>query len=250
MTPPPLILTRPAAQAQAWARELAGLGVATRCLPLIETTAIPGVQAEARRRAAASDWVFFTSPAAVAALFEGGWAWPEGLRATCVGPGTATALRAAGVPSAQLLSPPADAEQFDSEHLWPSLSAAAEWPGQRLLWLCGEGGRDWLIQRLREAGARVELLPIYRREAPAIDRARLAELLDAPALWLFSSSEAIAHLQQLAPAHTAWARLQALATHPRIAERAARLGIRCQVLSPQPAAVAAAWQRWSAGSAS
>lgn len=249
MTLPPLILTRPAAQAQAWAEQLASLGVPTRSLPLIETRAISDVQSLARERAAASDWVFFTSPAAVAALFDGGWAWPQGLRATCVGPGTAAALRACGVPDTQLLSPPMDAEQFDSEHLWPLLQAATDWRGRRMLWLCGEGGRDWLIQRLREAGCEVELLPIYRRVAPSIAPAELQGLLAASALWLFSSSEAIAHLQQLAP-DTRWAGLQALATHPRIAERAAGLGMRCEVISPQAEAVASAWQRWAQGSAS
>lgn len=246
---PPLVLTRPAAQAQAWATALAGLGVPARSLPLIATEAIAAVRDRARARAAASDWVFFTSPAAVAALFEGGWAWPAGLRATCVGPGTAAALQGAGVPDRQRLSPPDDAEQFDSEHLWPLLQPADDWQGRRMLWLCGEGGRDWLIQRLTEAGAEVALLPIYRRTLPAVDPAQLRALLDTPALWVFSSSEAIANLQQLAPA-TDWPRLQALATHPRIAERAQALGMRCQVISPQAPAVAAAWQRWAQETAS
>lgn len=245
MSLPALTLTRPAAQAQAWAQALASLGVPTRCLPLITTTAIAGVQAKAREQAAASHWVFFTSPAAVTALFDGGWAWPSGASACCVGPGTAAALRDAGVPSERLLSPPPDAEQFDSERLWPLLRDADDWPHRRVLWLCGEGGRDWLIQRLRESGAQVDLLPVYRRGAPALTPAALQEAIAAPGLWLFSSSEAIANLQQLAPA-TDWSRLHGLATHPRIVERAARLGLHCELVSPQVDAVADAWRNWVA----
>ncbi len=248
----PLILTRPPLQAQAWAQSLAPLGVATRSLPLIDTLALDGAQAVARTRAEASDWAFFTSPAAVSALFEGGlpWRWPAGLRACCVGPGTAAALQAAGVPAQALLSPPPDAAQFDSEHLWPLLRTAGPWPARRMLWLCGEGGRDWLIQRLREAGADVELLPVYRRVWPAPASELLAEALGLPrALWLFSSSEALTHLQQIAP-QIERVRHQALVTHPRIAEKAEALGWRCTVVAPQPPAVATAWQAWRAGAAS
>lgn len=246
---PPLVLTRPAAQAQAWTVALGAWGVPTHSLPLIDTQAMPGAQPVARAQVATSDWVFFTSPAAVAALFEGGWAWPAGPRATCVGPGTAAALQAAGVPADRCLSPPDDAAQFDSEHLWPLLQTADDWRGRRMLWLCGEGGRDWLIQRLTEAGAQVSLLPVYRRTTPAVEPAVLHALLSAPALWLFSSSEAIANLARLAPS-TDWSRVQALATHPRIAERAQALGMRCQVVSPQAPSVAAAWQHWAQQAAS
>ena len=34
------------------------------------------------------------------------------------------------------------------------------------------------------------------------------------------------------------------------ADKYAEIGMRCQVLSPQPAAVAEAWRRWAAGAAS
>jgi len=85
---------------------------------------------------------------------------------------------------------------------------------------------------LRGAGATVETIAAYRRIAPRLDaneRAVLDAALAAPAdhLWLFSSSEAIDRLAALRPNVDAgaWHGAQAIATHPRIAERARRLGI-------------------------
>lgn len=246
MVTEPLVLTRPATQAEAWAQALRERGVPLLLQPLIVTTALPEAQVQARQEAEAADWVFFSSPAAVTALFDRGWAWPAGRRAVCVGPGTAAALREAGVPAALILCPPDEAEQFDSERLWPLLQAADAWAGRRMLLLRGDGGRDWLMQRLREAGAEVRPLSVYRRSAPQLDAGGLAslrELLRQPALWLFSSSEALDHLQALA-GDTEWASLQALVTHPRIGERAGRLGMQVQIVRPQPEDVAAAWSAW------
>lgn len=246
-----LVLTRPAAQAAAWQQALQAAGVPLERFPLIATEAVSEGQRQAREllgQARDGDWVFFTSPAAVTALFDGTQlAWPAGLHATCVGPGTAQALRDAGVPPALLLSAPLDADQFDSERLWPLLAAAGPWPGRRLFWLRGDGGRTWLIERLREAGATVQEVAIYRRSVPAVDalaRRHLNELLGRRLLWLFSSSEAIDNLRALAPA-TDWRRLEAIATHPRIADHAAQFGMTAAVVSPQPEAVARAWAAWS-----
>jgi uroporphyrinogen-III synthase len=101
----------------------------------------------------------------------------------------------------------------------------------------GDGGRDWLAQTLRDAGATVMLLSAYRRVAPQLDatqRAHLDGALAAPAqhAWLFSSSEAIEQLVALVP-QADWHAALALATHPRIAERARHAGFG-RVLSCRP----------------
>jgi uroporphyrinogen-III synthase len=112
------------------------------------------------------------------------------------------------------------------------------WTGRRVLVVRGTSGRDWLAERLREQGATVSLACAYRRSAPLLDdagRALLQAALDRPAqhLWFFSSSEAVDHLEALAPARP-WAAGRALATHPRIAARALSLGLG-QVLESRPA---------------
>jgi uroporphyrinogen-III synthase len=94
----------------------------------------------------------------------------------------------------------------------------------------GDGGRDWLAARLRDAGAEVDFIAAYRRETPRPDaegRAVLAAALAAPGahVWLFSSSEAIDNLAALAGEAHEWRAAHAVATHPRIAERAQALGI-------------------------
>ena len=115
--------------------------------------------------------------------------------------------------------------------LWQQLSTQ-DWQGAGVLIVRGDGGRDWLADTLRGCGAQVAHVAAYRREAPVFDAAQqalLATALHEPAshLWYFSSSEAIEHLERLAAAcdPLRWADACALATHPRIAERARQLGI-------------------------
>ena len=155
-----------------------------------------------------------------------GLAWPAGVVAAAPGPGTAEALRESGVPQAAIVAPASDAPQFDSESLWARLQGR-DWRGASVLIVSGDGGRDWLAERLRQAGATVESLPAYRREAPVFagDSAlRLTQALaDAAVVWLFSSAEAIANLERAAGAGRL-ARSRAVATHPRIAERARAAG--------------------------
>ena len=163
-----------------------------------------------------------------------GQAGPATLWVASPGPGTSAALRAEGVPPGCLIEPAAEAPQFDSESLWQQLSARP-WRGARVLIVRGEGGREWLASQLEAAGAEVHFLAAYRRAAPQLDataRAALADALSWPRqhLWLFSSSEAIGHLQaqlQGQPANDAAPALAAslaVTTHPRIGERARAAG--------------------------
>jgi uroporphyrinogen-III synthase len=91
----------------------------------------------------------------------------------------------------------------------------------------GGGGRDWLAERLTEAGAVVDRVDAYARAIPtfdAADQARLEALVRAAdVVWLFSSSQAIAHLEHAAGPGR-WAAASAVATHPRIAARARQAG--------------------------
>jgi uroporphyrinogen-III synthase len=174
--------------------------------------------------------------------------WPAGVRAAATGPGTASALRAAGVPDGALVEPAADAARFDSEALWAQV-AHEDWAGRQVLVVRGEDGRDWLADTLRERGATVDFVAAYRRSAPQPDaagRALLAQAAADPAthLWLFSSSEALAHLRALAPGAD-WSRSGALATHPRIAAAARSAGFGRVVLSaPTTQAAAEASAAW------
>ncbi|RDI07098.1 uroporphyrinogen-III synthase [Comamonas sp. AG1104] len=166
-------------------------------------------------------------------------------RAWTPGPGTERALLEAGLASLQIDGPSPDAAQFESEALWQNVHGQVR-AGDRVLIVRGTSpstapvvgnagmqipstqgaGRDWLASRLREAGAEVELLAVYERQLPVwtpqqLDLARQAA--SDGSLWLFSSSEAVANLQQLLPLQQ-WHSGLALTTHERIASKALSAG--------------------------
>lgn len=227
-----VLVTRPAAQAAEWVAGLRERGLDADALPLIgirpahDAAAVLSAWAEL----AAHRLVMFVSPNAAEQFFAlrpAGLAWPEGTLAGSPGPGTSRTLSALGVPPRCIAEPAADAAQFDSESLWQQLQAH-DWRGASVLIVRGESGRDWLADTLRAQGAVVAFVTAYERCAPVLDAAQQALLgaaLAAPArhLWMFSSSESIAHLEAIAP-QADWRAARAVATHPRIAERARAAG--------------------------
>jgi len=225
-----VIVTRPRAQAEVLVHELQGSGIDAAALPLIHiaplSDARPLQQAWAGLPQTAL--VIFVSANAVLHFVRqrpSHVAWPAQLLAGSTGPGTSAALRTAGVP-AHLLVEPAG-EVFDSEALWRQLQTR-DWRGLRVCVVRGEGGRDWLAERLGAAGAQVEFLTAYERQLPQLDAPGQA-LLDAASakprhhLWVFSSSQAVDHLGQLAP-RADWSAASAVAAHARILARAQQLG--------------------------
>jgi uroporphyrinogen-III synthase len=251
-----VLVVRPRAQADAWVRELDALGVAARALPLIEILMVPDAAPvvaafDALEAAPGEPMLVFVSPNAVMGFFRCVATvhprvldWPAHWWAAATGPGTVAALRDCGVPAERIAAPPVGAAQFDSEALWSTI-ADWSWASRRVLIVRGNGGRDWLGQQLRDAGADVQVIQSYARETPVLsadERALLDAALADPVrwIWMFSSSEAIDHLQALAPG-ARWHAGRALASHPRIAERATALGFGAvAIVAPSPAAVAAA----------
>jgi uroporphyrinogen-III synthase len=230
-----VLVTRPQPQADEWVARLRDRGIDAVALPLLGIAPVEDpTEVDAAWRALAGAeppaMVVFVSPNAVAGFFQRrpvGTVWPAATRAATPGPGTAAALEAHGVPAACLEQPAADAAQFDSEALWARL-AARGWRGARVWIVRGEGGRDWLAETLRAAGATVSFVQSYRRGAPVLgdaERRLVQQALDAPggALWLFSSSEAIGHLPGLA-AQADWSAARAIVSHPRIAAAARSMG--------------------------
>ncbi|MEO8124534.1 MAG: uroporphyrinogen-III synthase [Burkholderiales bacterium] len=230
---PRVLVTRPARQAADWVLRLRAVGIDAAALPLIAIDAAP--DAAAVRLAWAQlphmRLAVFVSPNAAECFFGArppDVPWPATTRAAAVGPGTSRVLRALGVDAAQIVEPAPDAAQFDSEALWEQLRAT-DWHAARVLIVRGDGGREWLAETLRVQGADVNHVCAYRRSAPHLDEAQrdvlTAALLEPQRhLWFFSSSEAIANLDAIAGPNADWSRARALATHPRIAERAQRLG--------------------------
>lgn len=249
-----VIVTRPEPQASQWVALLQPHGVHALALPLLRIEpVVPGRAERQRLRQALSacQMVMFVSPNAVRHFFADampGLQWPTGCVAAATGPGTVAALREAGVPDACVAAPARDAPQFDSRTLWTELRGN-DWQGARVLIVRGEGGgRDWLADTLRKAGAEVEFVPAYRRAPPAWEagaRSLLDQALATPNAhaWFFSSSQAIGHLVEhlrQAPAPVPWERMRALTTHPRIEQAALQVGFgQVQVMLPSVEALVA-----------
>lgn len=225
-----VLVTRPAPQAPAWVEKLRAKGIDARALPLIaiEPVADTAALRDAWHLLPQRDLAMFVSSNAVEGFFAARPAarqWPRGLRAAATGPGTVEALVAAGVPAALCVAP--RAAPFDSTALWAALQGE-NWAGRNALIVRGDGGRDEFAQALRTAGAKVSFAQAYLRKAPTWSDTECAlaqAALAAPQqhAWLLSSAEAIDHLLALLPGHD-WRSSSAVASHPRIAQRARRAG--------------------------
>ena len=248
-----VIVTRPESEARLWSLELERRGFETAVLPLIDIHPAPrpAEVSAAWRALQGLRAVMFVSGNAVRQFFAlrpDGAAWPAATRAWATGAGTREALLEAGVEAALVDAPPAQATQFDSENLWQRVAAQVK-EQDRVLIVRGmdqgdeSTGRTWLADQLLAAGARVESAVAYVRARPVWDveqQARALQLCGPESVWLFSSSQAIVHLQGLIPAQ-AWAAGCAVATHPRIAQtaRGAGFAVVCES-RPSVDAVAAA----------
>lgn len=249
-----VIVTRPLAQAVDWVSHLRALAIDAVALPLIGIAPVvdPSALRSAWHGLARQRLVMFVSPNAAERFFAQrplDAAWPSTVLAGSPGPGTTRALIGLGVAADRVVEPASDAPQFDSESLWLELRGH-DWRGASVLIVRGDGGRDWLAETLRQAGAEVVHVAAYRRVAPVFDRhatALLRAAVDEPAshLWFFSSSEAIDNLAATSPvaAGADWSQAGAIATHWRIAARARQLGFaRVTESRPSVAAVVACIQ--------
>lgn len=252
-----LIVTRPAREALRWVETLRQAGIPAEALPLIDIAPLqPGQAAAAWQKMDSYAALMFVSANAVEHFFAadqaagqsgraqaaintiaGRMSGNSGVRFMAPGPGTVAALLQAGVAAAQIDAPDGDADQFDSEALW-RVVGGRNWQGKTVLIVRGDSaqageapptpGRDWLARQWHDAGATVDFVAVYQRQAPQFDAAQqaLAQLASSDgSVWLFSSSEAVSHLVSAVDAD--WAAARAIATHPRIAQtlRAAGWGV-------------------------
>ena len=242
-----VVVTRPQREAQDWVQALQQAGHAAWALPLISIAPAPDMAAVQRawQQVPRYQGLMFVSANAV----EGFYAArppgaPEPVQAWATGPGTVRALLQAGQPAAQIVAPPGNAPQFDSEALWTLLAGRIQ-PGARVLVVRGadaagrssEGaGRDWFTQQVQQAGGTVDLLATYQRQRPVLNaeqQQRAQAAASDGSVWLFSSSEAVHNLQSCLPGQD-WRAARAVATHARIAQAARAAGF-AEVRESRPA---------------
>ena len=220
-----VLLTRPAEESLALAATLAEAGIFSSSLPLLEIEPLPVTpeqQATLRDLSRYCAVIVVSKPAARLAVRQLHQAWPQ-LPWFSVGAATAQVLAEHGL---NVHYPPTG---DDSEALLqlPALREAIARPDARVLILRGEGGRELLAERLRESGASVDYLELYRRFLPAYDAGVLMQRIQLERLngLVVSSGQGFLHLHTLAGAD--WpqvAQLPLFVPSPRVFEMARAAG--------------------------
>lgn len=231
-----IVVTRPLAQSGPLTGAIKAAGGEPLIFPLLEIAAAADPQplAEAAAHLAQYDWAVFISPNAVDYALPtllAQTSWPATLRPAAVGQGTVRELAAHGITGCI-----APRERFDSEALLALPELASEQiAGKRVAIFRGDGGRELLVDTLRERGATVDCITCYRRSPPSAGCQPLlvawrAGKLDALTV---SSSEGLRYLLALLDDEGRSFLLQTplFVPHARIAETARELGLRNIILS-------------------
>lgn len=223
-----LLLTRPEQESAALASVLGEAGIYSSSLPLLEIE--PLVPTDAQRSLIFNLGLYgavivVSKPAArlVLELLDEIWPQPPIQPWFSVGAGTAQILQDYGLD----VSYPQRGDDSEALIDLESLTDIAVQPGTRLLIIRGEDGRELLAERLRELGASVDYLSLYRRNLPQYVANELPRRVAAERLngLVVSSGQGFEHLRQLAG--DAWphlAQLPLFVPSPRVAELASAAG--------------------------
>ncbi len=179
-----IVITRPRAQAGALADKLAALGAEPILLPMIEIAPMDDYAPldAALGRLGEYHWLIFTSANAVAVF----WArlagpLPATTRLAAVGPATARALEKRGATAAVI------PEEYVAESLAAELGTVA---GQHILLPHAELAREVLADELRQRGATVDEIAVYRTLPAAPDPQGVADLRRGVDAITFTSASA------------------------------------------------------------
>lgn len=220
-----VLLTRPAEESTALAASLSDAGIFSSSLPLLDIQPLavtPEQQAIFRNLGRYCAVIVVSKPAARLAMQQLDQPWPQ-LPWFSVGAATAQVLAEHGLN----VHYPQTGDDSEALLQLPALREAVARPGARVLILRGEGGRELLAQRLREQGASVDYLELYRRFLPAYEAGVLTQRIQLERLngVVVSSGQGFLHLQTLAGAD--WpqvAQLPLFVPSPRVQEMAQAAG--------------------------
>lgn len=236
-----ILVTRPVHQAENLVMLLESAGATAIRLPTI------AIEEQANNRHIKAtlanisqfDWVIFISANAVNfALHANGGKIPglNDVRVVAIGKASANALKIQGI--AVSLSPE---NGFSSETLLVSRSLQ-DIKGQRFLIVRGEGGRELLAMTLRDRGAHVEYLEVYRRVVPAIDCSAVALMLAKNKLNVItvSSGEILQNLLFMLgeKTHAALRELPLVVVSDRVRQIAANMGFKRIIMAKNPSDLA------------
>ena len=186
--PVPVVLTRAKGENDALATRLGAAGMEVLESPLLAIEPVTDVDArQCVMDLDLVDHIIFVSRNAVRegmALLEAFWPqWPLATRWYAVGNATAAALTDFGV---QALVP----REPSTEGLLDSGFFDAV-DGARILIVRGQGGREFLAEALRQRGARVDYLEVYRRVPLPLAAETQARMASGPMMVVLYSAETV-----------------------------------------------------------
>ena len=163
-------VTRPEADNRDWVEGFRRSGANVSTFPLLVFQAIPQT-AEDSDWELSADWIALTSAEAARQLAR---RFPRTLRTTtvCVGMATAQTARSLGFPIF-----PIEGEIRDGLSLSRAFVEQQDLYGKKILFPCAEGAAETLPTNLREAGARVDRLDLYRTSRVPLSIERLVSSL-------------------------------------------------------------------------
>ena len=254
-----VLVTRTPEQAGEWMEALRAAGAAPLLIPMIriEAASDSGPLDAALDRLRGYDALLITSANAIrflaARASERGVLLRDfGGSVVCVGPKSAEATLAEGLPVQTI-----PAERFDAEGMLDAIEKHFPPAGRCFLLPRAEAGRETLVDGLRAAGATVDAVTAYRTVAPDIDAAALCERLTAGRLDVltFASPSAVRNFIALLDraARRAVADCLVTAIGPTTAEALRKEGLEPDVVPERASAadlVAALVEACSAGGSS
>ncbi len=195
-----VVLTRPQEQAREFSQLLAAYGAEPVEVPTIQIVPPASWQAIDAAMAGLStyQWLIFTSVNGVRPFMDRLHAAGKdaralaNLRLCAIGPRTAQELGTYG------LTPDLIPTEFQAEGVIAALAHVGI-RGSRILIPRAEVAREILPDQLRELGATVEVIPVYRTIAPAVDVASLTQQLQdgQVAVVTFTSSSTVRNFMEL-----------------------------------------------------
>lgn len=229
-----VLVTRPVDQAERLCLLIEQTGGRALRFPTLEIGSVL-VDPQKLDQALQSDWLIFTSTNAVdfaLKAFSGKMAGLQNLKIAAVGLATANALQNAG-----LVSDCVPKSEFSSEGLLAE-ACMHQVADLYITIVRGVGGREKIAQTLRDRGAKVDYLEVYRRSQPDIDNNELLEQLNIGKLnaITITSGEALQNLLAMVDAASAalLKKLALIVVSERIKELAQQLGFEQILVSLQP----------------
>lgn len=245
-----VLITRPAAENAGLAQLLAGHGIFSHGLPLLDMQPLPETPEQRDQLLNLDRYstvVVVSKPAAHLALQRLDQYWPQ--------PPSRPRWFTVGAASGAILADyglnvcwPTTGDDSEALLALPEFEQSLQQPGPRVLVMRGDTGREFLAQTMAARGIAVDFLPLYRRFMPEYPEDLLLQSVTGQALngLVVSSEQGLHHLIRLAGSDwTDLCHLPLFVPSPRVAQTARDSGalqvIDCQGASNQ--ALLAALQR-------